>query len=490
MLPIRYTNGTYPSNGVLALPDLACLEGTPLDPKIEEFGAVIRLPATCLDWQNREVTETWLPPLAAIREGEVVVLNPIQGSAQSLLVAIENFKSKDIEVPQLTRALISYQHTAINQLFGRRGMIAKHVMSSRMKRSGRAVLLPRAGGDPLYCELPAWMMTALKLKEGDYVVVGRDPTIWEGGIEILKAISCESNVIRLHPLVFAQLGADCDGDQVWVLAVPRSLREEAKNQLGSFMKRTAKWPKPYNEQGSDVDWGRVEFDMTYRAAPSGFSVGPEDILNDSEAFDRVERITGKELKDECRSTALGLSKDEWKRITLEVNDAQLRMKVGMGPVGAAAMAVRILAGDNPRVRRSASLISERIEQKLLDSKRAKEAGDRFSHTTALDIVQMRNDWVDVDEDEAVNGLAACLGLKPSDVRPIIKEIWDRGQGLSAIMRDEFPLFAATTQVAENKDQALLLAETLFIRKKAEAGSLGRLVIDILGTKETVDAVEA
>lgn len=859
MLPIRYKNGAFPTNGVLAKADLASLEGTPLDPRVEEWGAFIRLPVKCLDWQNREIDRLWLPPLPAIREGDIFVLNPIQGSAQSLLVAIEKFKTKEFEQPQLARAVISYQNTALQQLFGRSGMISKFVMSSRMKRSGRAVLLPRAGGNPLYCELPEWMMKALKLSDGDYVLVGRDPTIWEGGIEVLRVRGCKENVIRLHPLVFAQLNADCvaegtpillrhnvnshhhisdindmsttniiigktgslpieylspneegqvrsvfdfetpdrtgiwvpvtmsmnkgkkktidittryggtirvtpdhkvssrgvwkeareikvgdvldlgdvqpfemdepskadlemawalgifcadgfagsyfrnrnpqdtryefrltnnntsllerakiglsqygvsfeiqqydsekpgaehrfptdkhishlvvsgvkrgqkkdfvlklldecytkpqgrwkkrekkvppivlsspalakawldgffagdgrhlssqeipeesaeftissrsilmafpvvakmagyditirrcidrdafsvrlrsgsrsarkdnevieivdsgehvvydittqgeflagmnvvhncDGDQVWVLAIPSRLKHEAKAQLGSFMKRTAKWPKPYNLEGEEVDWERVEFDMSYRAAPTGFSVSPEDVLTDGSNLERVEEITGKELKGECRKTALGLSYEEWKAITLEVNDAQLKMKVGMSPVGAAAMAVRILAGDNPRTRRAASLISERIEQKLLDSKRAKDSGDKYQHTTALDILQMRNEWLDSDENEATEGLATCLGLKNSDVRPIIREIWSRGQGLSAIMRDEFPLFASTTQVAENRDQAVLLAKTLFIDKKAERDSLGRLVINILGVKETADVVEA
>lgn len=450
---------------------------------------MIRLPCPCVDWQNREISELFLPPLAAIREGEVVVLNPIQGSAQNLLVAMEHFKSKDIEQAQLTQAVITYQNTALRQLFGRDGMISKFIMSSRMKASARAVLLPRAGGDPCVCEIPDWMMTSLKLKPNDYVVVGRDPTIWEGGIEVLKVIGTPSNVIRLHPLVFAQLNADCDGDTVWVLAIPRHLREEARTKLGSFMKRTATWPKPYNEQGTEVNWDTVDYEMTYRAAPSGFSVGPEDILNDTGVLERVEKITGKQLKEECVTTAKGLSQERWREIVLKTNEDQLNMKIGMGPIGAAAMAVRILAGEAPRTRRAASLISERIEQKLLDSKKAKAAGDKFSHITALDILQMRNEWTKVDAQEATRALAECLGLRASDVRPIVALIWEKGQGLSAIIRDEYPLFASTTQTAENHAQAVVLAEELFIRKKAEADGLGRFIIDTLAVKETAHAVE-
>lgn len=490
MLPIRYKNGTFPTNGVLAITDLAPLEDTILDPKIEESGAMIKLPCPCLDWQSREINEVFLPPLASIREGEIIVLNPIQGAAQMLLIAIEHFKTKEIEAPQMTRAIISYQNTAITQLFGRGGMISRFIMSSRMKKSARAVLLPRAGGDPLTCEIPEWMMVSLKLKNGDYIVVGRDPTLWEGGIEVLRAVGCPSNVIRLHPLLFAQLNADCDGDTVWALAIPRYLYKEAETHLGSFVKRTAKWPKPYNINGSDVDWDTVEYEMSYRAAPNGFSVSPRDILNGSNAVDLVEKITGKQLKDECQRTALGLSADEWKKITLEVNEAQLLMKIGMGPVGAAAMAARILAGDNPRARRSASLISERLEQKLLDSKKAKAEGERYDHTTALDILQMKNDWAKVDVNEASSALAECLGLKQSDVRPIISMIWEKKQGLSAIMRDEFPLFASTTQAAENQDQAIVLAQELFVRRNAEKSGLGRFIIETLGVKETADAVEA
>lgn len=490
MRPIRYKNGTFPTNGVLAPCDLASFKDTPLDPNIEEHGADIILPSPCLDWNGREIKKVFFPPLGAIREEDtVIVLNPIQGAAQNLLVAVEEFKQKDIEVAQLTRALHSYQRTVISQLFGRGGMISKFIMTSRMKRSGRAVLLPRAGGDPFVCEIPAWMMKSLQLKNGDYVVVGRDPTIWEGGIEVLRATSCDSNVIRLHPLVFAQLNADCDGDAVWVLAIPRHLKKEAEEHLGSFMRRTAKWPKPYNLDGEEVDWESAEYDMSYRAAPTGFSVGPEDILNNSEALKLVEKITGKELAAECLATARGLSNEEWKRIVLKVNRAQLLMKVGMGPVGSAAMAVRVLAGENLRARRSASLISERLEQKLLDSKRAKDAGDSYSHTTALDILQMRNEWAKANKSKAVNGLAKCLGLKASDVRPIINLIWDKGQGLSAIMLDEYPFFASTIQAAENYDQAVVLAERIFIHKSLETSGLARFIVETLAErKETEDAI--
>lgn len=491
MLPIKYKNGSFPTNGVLALEDLADLTNTVLDPKIEEHGDMIRLPCTCLDWQNRETTEVWLPPFAAIREGEVVVLNPIQGSAQSLLVAVEKFKTKEYEDKQLARALIAYQISAIKQLFGKNGMISKFIMTSRMKKSGRAVLLPRSGGDPCTCEIPSWMMDGLKLKDGDLVVVGRDPTIWEGGIEVLRAIGCKSNVIRLHPLLFKQLNADCDGDAVWVLAIPFYLKKEAQAHLGSFMKRVAEWPTPYAFYGKPVNWDTVEHEMDDRSAPTGFSVGPEDILGDSDILDRVEAITCKELKESCIAAANGLSAEEWKTIVLETNENQLKMKVGMGPVGAAAMAVRILAYDDPRARRSASLISERIEQKLLDSKKAKDIGDEFSHETALDILHMRNEWVDVEVDEAVDAMSKCLGLKKSDVRPIVSNIWSNNKGLSAIIRDKFPLFASTTQISENTDQAKILAEEIIIHKRIEQNGLAKFTLDaLLEHEEILDAVEA
>ena len=368
MLPIRYTNGEYPTGTVLSTESLASTTGTPLDPDIEKTGAAILFPVPLIDYANRSTQQSFFPPAPSMTEGPVVILSQMQSAAQNLLIAIEKFKELTSEgdlqddqhrllLARLTRSFHSYQLAAIRQIFGRHGFLSKYILGSRMRRSGRATLLPRAGGDPFVVEVPAWMMARMRIREGHYVVVGRDPTIWDGGIEVLRAVPTQEDVIRVHPLIFKQLNADCDGDAVWVLAIPRKHWDEARRKRGGFAKRKATWPTPYSDAGKEVDWDNVEHQMESRSRPDGFSVGPEDIHYDTEFMADAERITGKSLRAECRKMVSGLTSEEWKAAVIKVNASQLRMKVGMGPVGAAAMQIRVLAGEHKVERRSASMIS-------------------------------------------------------------------------------------------------------------------------------------
>jgi hypothetical protein len=324
------------------------------------------------------------------------------------------------------------------------------------------------------------MCKKLRVRDGDLVLVGRDPTIWDGSIEVLRARVLDEDVIRLHPFAFNQLNADCDGDQVWVLAVPEHLQERMRAHVGGFMRHKAVWPKPWSVYGEDINWETCEDDLISRSRPDGFSVGPEDILNRTECATRGENILGKDVLEESRATAMGLKFSEWQEIMLEVNESMLKMKVGMGPVGAAAMNLRILAQDNAMCTKSACAMAERLEQLLLDAKRAKDTGSaEYSADDALDILNRRNAYTDMDEKQAVVKLSAMLGLKPSLVRPMLKVIWREGSGLSALVRNSYPMFASTQQASDNRDVASALATELFYNKKLDPSGVARFVIDVL-----------
>jgi len=486
MIPIRYLNGSLVTNSVLVLNDLSGLDGTPLDPKFAIDGSWIDLPISIPDYVNRKIDRVFFPPVTYIREGNILVLHVMQVAAQMLLVAIENFKdpSTNTTEKQLVNSLTSYQTTAIRQLFGRGGYIAKHLMCCRMRHSGRAVALARAGGSPFICELPPLIMSKLHLSKGSLVIIGRDPTIWDGGIEVLRCKQSDADVIRLHPLAFKQLGLDSDGDTVWVLAIPRGeCEEETKHHIGSFMRNNATWPVPWKVDGERVEWDNVETTLRERAAPTGFSVSPRDIIESSPYIEEMERITSKELKEECVNTAQGLSLEKWKETILEVNNAMLQMKVGLGPVGAAAIALRAICNNNPRLKKSAGLIAERIEQLLLDAKQAKDKDHTYSYVDALDILHIRSSQI-LTVEEATAKLVDMLKLNPSVIRPIIAMLYERqeqgrGRGLAAVARAEYPLFAATTQYAENPAAAAALAINLFHNKKLDPDGLGKIIVETL-----------
>ena len=478
MIPIRYKDGTPATVSTLSAYQLGCLIDSPLDDLIEQQGAWIEFPTPLIDFAGRRVNKTWMPPFGSIKEGVLILLSHIQSAAQMLLIACEEFQNGTIKEARLNKSFRVYQDVARDMIFGRRGFISEHIMCNRMRRSGRAVLLPSRGGNPFWCEIPSWMMKALKLSRGDLVVVGRDPTIWDGGIECLYVKGINEDVIRLHPLVFAQLNADCDGDQVWMMAVPDSIKEEMRHLVGSFMKRYAKWPKPWNHMGEEIDWSSVEDTLLDRSRPDGFSIGPEDIAGQTAELVRAEEILGKELSEECLETSVGMSLGRWQDIRDKVNGDMLKMKVGLGPVGAAAMNLRVLAGDNALARKSACLMAERIEQLLLDAKRAKDKdGPQYSPDDILELLNFRGDYADTKEEDAVILASAMLGLKPSNVRPMIKMIWASDKGLSQTVRERFPLYASTTQASENRSIAVPLALKIFRDGDTDESGVCKFIID-------------
>lgn len=478
MIPIRYKDGTPTTVSTLSVFQLGDLTDTPIDSVIEGQGGWIEFPIPLVDFAGRRMDKVWMPPFGSIKEGTLILLSFIQSSAQMLLTAIESFKAGDIDQAKLNRFLGHYQSVALGMIFGRKGFISQHIMCNRMSRSGRAVLLPMRGGSPFECKVPSWMMKALKIRSGELAVVGRDPTIWDGGIECLIVRGTNEDVIRLHPLVFEQLAADCDGDQVWIMAIPEELQSEMRPKVGSFMRTHAVWPKPWNREGEKVDWDDAEQILLDRSRPDGFSVGPEDIMSQNAILAEAEDILGKELAEDCLATAQGLTLEQWRSTMLDVNADMLKMKVGMGPVGAAAMNLRVLAGHGALLKKSACEMSERVEQLLLSAKN-KGAKERAAYCAEdiLDLLNRRNDFVETSEDDAIITAATMLGLKPSRVRPMIKRIWKENMGLSQIIRSQFPLFAATTQAAENIEVSAPLALRLFRDKKTDSTGVCRFIID-------------
>ena len=72
------------------------------------------------------------------------------------------------------------------------------------------------------------------------------------------------------------------------------------------MYHNAKWPVPFSSYGEFVDWMNVEQQMYSRSRPNGFSVGPQDILEGSDALLELEHIVKKDLKEECQKIANGI----------------------------------------------------------------------------------------------------------------------------------------------------------------------------------------
>lgn len=93
------------------------------------------------------------------------------------------------------------------------------------------------------------MAEAIRIIEGDYVVIGRQPTLHYLSMQGFKVIVVEGNAIVLNPLVVMPFNADFDGDQ---MHVNRPQTTEAKEEVRRLMSSTNNLFYPKNGEVTPV----------------------------------------------------------------------------------------------------------------------------------------------------------------------------------------------------------------------------------------------
>lgn len=416
------------AGSVIDLTEVVSLEHTVLDETICEQGGTIDLPFPCRDWADREIHQVYVPAFHHRVVGRFVQLHALAGPANLLLRTIEEYKHGVQSEKMVQGAVALYYRTALQLLGGKKGLLNTQILASRIRESGRAVLLPNADHHPRYVGIPQVIMTTLKLEEEDLVIVGRDPTIWHGGLEVLHARQASGNAMELHPLVFAQLGADSDGDEVYVYKVPSDpeCQEEARGQVLGFTRVHAEWPAYLRERDASktVAWEAVSDTGRDRIVPMGFSIGPEDILAQSEELQALCQRTGKSVEAECKQIAEGLDINTVKRYVEDQNRSQLAMKLGMGPVGAASNRLKVIAGTHRRFMESACYLSEGLQQRLLDSKHLVGTPGEGSYSVQdiLDLLNRRGTFEHASLDDAMEVLGKA-GMDLKRAWPILAYLW-------------------------------------------------------------------
>lgn len=469
--PLYLENNEIVQSSVLSLVSLIKTDDTVLDIKAEEEGASILLDPSwgILDYRSRPMNEVFIPPVKSMQVNNTVILSPVQVAAQSI------FSSMLVSILEIQRAVSSYQSLIIRMVWGRKGYLSK-LINNRMKQSGRAVLLASEIDDPCYCEIPQWMMTAINTEENDLVIVGRDPSIWDGSIELFIAKGCEGDSIKLHPLAFQQLGADSDGDQVWVLGIPKDLQVGLLPSI--FLKKNASWVSPWKKDSVDIDWDTISEEMRSRKVVTGESITPRDILEHSKIFKDLEDSLDKEdLHKDMLASANGYDIDEWKSIVTDVNKRQLDMKVGMGPAGACALGLRTVAGDDIILIKSANLVGERLEQILLGSKKRTSS---FDYNTVIAIMNRNANYVTMPFEQVCSLLASTLGITSSDVLPILSRCWEGGQGLRSLLENDYPVYTGLTRAGETKGINSNLFKRVFGEGQQDAVGITRSIMEVIG----------
>jgi hypothetical protein len=405
-------------------------EDTVLDPRVPERGAQINLPVQILDIFGRNIQDIYYPAFGCDQIGRFIILNDLAVAANRICRILEEWPGGKVEKKTLEAAVHGYQMSVVNTIAGKGGLVSSSVVSARTSESGRAVLLINGTRNPQFAGIPDAMIARLGLKEGDPIVVGRDPSIWHGSMEVVRVARSGNDCIELHPILFAQMGADCDGDQVYVYKIPETAEcfVEGTEQILTFAQEHAKWPgwlSKGGKQGEAVAWDRVEEETAERSKITGFSVSPREILEMGERPRRVCESIGKAgAEKECAVIARGIGRKEVTQYLLEQNTTQLRMKVWLGPIGAASNRLKILAGDNRTLLESAMYVSERLQQMLLSSKHVVggEKKEAYSVEDALALLNRRGKYASADLKTVLKEVES-MGLDATRAKPIVTYLW-------------------------------------------------------------------
>jgi len=145
-------------------------------------------------------------------------INKIYKKMLLLNLQMEQLRGKDDdkEYSKLASYLIGYVKKLEKELSGyitgKEGLIRKAILGKRVDFSGRAVIIPNPEISADTVEVPERIMSRLDLKEGDRVLLNRQPSLHIHNIQAFNVKASKSNAISINPIVCGGFNADFDGD--------------------------------------------------------------------------------------------------------------------------------------------------------------------------------------------------------------------------------------------------------------------------------------
>lgn len=447
--------------------DKVSIADTVLSEKFQEEGGIIELSKPVLDNYARVTSRIYVPPVKATYDmgDSIAILPQIAIKANTILRVDKAYKEGTQTIEALAKAVINYYVQLSREVFGKNGVYNRFILGPRAKNTFRAVIVPGIykgdifGQSYQWVGIPTKIFNELDLLYGDLVVIGRDPTIWSGSLELLYAYEVHHNAIELHPLMLPQLGGDHDGDQVWGYKVPIKFKEKIIDCISWSTEKYSKWGRNFNDKRdtSKPLWPTRLFskDEESRTKTTGLSISPKDIVTNSPALKRVMSYCGKgtrargkaeltELIEACRNQPI----DKWLEGTRMINMANLAMKIYMGPVGLLSTRLTVLGHNEEHISEACDLLAERCSQSLLDAKHLSlEDLQNFKPDTVFKILNMTDKTIK-NADQMYDRL---LQVVPIDerIRPLIEFLWNDGRGLSNLSIEEYKLFEGITFTGES-----------------------------------------
>lgn len=102
---------------------------------------------------------------------------------------------------------------------GKEGIVRKAILGKRVNFSARAVIVPNPDIHADEAEIPKKIMDELGIKQGDTVILNRQPSLHIHNIQSFKATMSRNSAIGINPLVCSGFNADFDGDTMAIYKV-------------------------------------------------------------------------------------------------------------------------------------------------------------------------------------------------------------------------------------------------------------------------------
>lgn len=129
---------------------------------------------------------------------------------------------------QLKNSVKELEKELTNYISGKEGVIRKAILGKRVNFSGRAVIIPNPDIKAETAEIPERIMAKLNLREGDKVLLNRQPSLHVHNIQAFNVKKSIGNVIAINPLVCGGFNADFDGDTMAIYKVKNEIPENMR----------------------------------------------------------------------------------------------------------------------------------------------------------------------------------------------------------------------------------------------------------------------
>lgn len=391
-------------------------------------------------------------PLPCFEKNGIKYLNRIQSAYNRLLAAIRNYKTGTHTSLSTARSFLqcafsSAEDTIVKALGGKFGLIARHVMGTRLDFS---MITPIQGThtiDPQEVLVPPKYAEQIGLRDGDLVMVHREPLLWDHGIWFLTArVNDKEETPRIHWSVFPGMNADVDGDLMFMCNLSKQLsrlpmaeRLDIEGEVYAAKQRD-RGALSYDASLCLLDDSRepnltnLEEDMAVRLdEDAGLSYGLEDVFGDDDFLGLIEGHLDFD-PEKVRRVAAGFSEDEWTDEIQSTSEALAYTKRGLGPVGAMGNYCLILARKYPDALRGALHIKQGLSQVVLD---AKHGEDLDGINSVLGALNKAGPFESATVQERIDGVVAG-GFPEGHIRPLIEAIGN--EGLVSKVFKEFPAF--------------------------------------------------